>query len=63
MIPDYQTLMLPVLKSCAAGEVTTSAVVDGLAVSFKLGNNKWIQTAAFNKARYGKKLFIQGFIS
>ena len=36
MIPDYQTLMLPVLKSCAGGEVTTSTVVDSLAKHFKL---------------------------
>lgn len=36
MIPDYQTLMLPVLKACAVNEVTTSAVIDGLALSFQL---------------------------
>lgn len=36
MIPDYQTLMLPVLKSCAKGEVATSEVVDVLADEFQL---------------------------
>lgn len=36
MIPDYQTLMLPVLESCANGEVVTSDVVDALANKFSL---------------------------
>ena len=36
MIPDYQTLMLPVLQSCADGEVVTSEVIDALANEFKL---------------------------
>ncbi|MES9971741.1 MAG: winged helix-turn-helix domain-containing protein, partial [Candidatus Thiodiazotropha sp.] len=36
MIPDYQTLMLPVLESCANGEVVTSDVVDALAIKFSL---------------------------
>lgn len=36
MIPDYQTLMLPVLQSCANGEVVTSDVIDTLANEFKL---------------------------
>ncbi len=36
MIPDYQTLMLPVLKSCEQGEMVTSDVVDTLAVKFQL---------------------------
>jgi restriction system protein len=36
MIPDYQTLMLPVLKSCADGEVITRDVVDMLADEFDL---------------------------
>ncbi|MES9927243.1 MAG: restriction endonuclease [Candidatus Thiodiazotropha sp. 6PDIVS] len=36
MIPDYQTLMLPVLESSANGEVVTSDVVDALAIKFSL---------------------------
>ncbi len=36
MIPDYQTLMLPVLRSCAQGEMITSDVIDALAVEFQL---------------------------
>ncbi|MCF1715378.1 restriction endonuclease [Flavihumibacter sp. RY-1] len=36
MIPDYQKLMLPVLKSCANEEVSTSAVIDSLAILLKL---------------------------
>ena len=36
MIPDYQTLMLPVLKSCSDGEVTTTEVIKNLADDFKL---------------------------
>jgi len=36
MIPDYQTLMLPVLKSCVQGEVVTSDVIDALAIDFQL---------------------------
>ena len=36
MIPDYQTLMLPVLQSCQNGVVVTSDVIDALANEFKL---------------------------
>lgn len=36
MIPDYQTLMRPVLESAASGEVKISDVVDRLADVFKL---------------------------
>lgn len=36
MIPDYQTLMLPVLKSCQNGVVVTSDVIEALANEFKL---------------------------
>ena len=36
MIPDYQALMLPVLKSCADGVVVTSDVIEQLAVEFDL---------------------------
>ena len=35
-IPDYQSLMLPVLKASANGEVRIGAVVDGLADELKL---------------------------
>lgn len=36
MIPDYQTLMRPVLKSAADGEVRISSVIDELAKEFAL---------------------------
>lgn len=36
MIPDYQTLMLPVLESCKQGEVVTSDVINTLADKFQL---------------------------
>ena len=36
MIPDYQSLMLPVLKSAENGPVVISAVVERLAADFHL---------------------------
>lgn len=36
MIPDYQTLMLPVLDACKDGDVTTSTVIDSLGTQFDL---------------------------
>lgn len=36
MIPDYQTLMLPVLASCAKKEVSTPQVINDLAIKFSL---------------------------
>ena len=36
MIPDYQTLMLPVLMSCREGEVSTSGVIEALSREFNL---------------------------
>ena len=35
-IPDYQSLMLPVLLACSKGEVHIGAVVEELANQFKL---------------------------
>ncbi len=35
-IPDFQTLMLPVLRACAAGEARTADLVERLAESFHL---------------------------
>ncbi len=35
-IPDYQTLMLPVLKQSAKGEVRIGDVVETLAIEFGL---------------------------
>jgi len=40
MIPDYQTLMLPVLKSCSEGEVTTAEVVEKLADEYQLSGEE-----------------------
>ena len=36
MIPDYQTLMLPVLKACSKGAVSVKEVIPSLAVQFTL---------------------------
>ena len=35
-VPDYQSLMLPVLRAAAAGEVKVSAVVERLADELEL---------------------------
>lgn len=40
MIPDYQTLMLPVLKSCAQGEMVNSDVIEALEMEFKLSQDE-----------------------
>lgn len=40
MIPDYQTLMLPVLESSANGEISTSKVVEKLADQFSLSDEE-----------------------
>jgi restriction system protein len=42
-IPDYQTLMLPVLRVAAGGEVTTRAAVEQLAREFKLTDEERAQ--------------------
>lgn len=39
-IPDYQTLMLPVLRHSAAGEVRIGDIVDKLAVDFHLNDDE-----------------------
>jgi restriction system protein len=39
-IPDYQTLMLPVLKQAATGEVRIGDVVDKLALEFQLSDDE-----------------------
>lgn len=49
MIPDYQTLMLPVLKSCSQGEVVTSDVIDNLAIEFQLTKDEKEQMLASGK--------------
>jgi restriction system protein len=40
MIPDYQTLMLPVLRSCAHGEVDNSKIIETLAKEFNLTDDE-----------------------
>lgn len=40
-IPDYQTLMLPVLRVAAGGEVTIRDCVERLAREFKLTDDEW----------------------
>ena len=39
MIPDYQTLMLPVLKSASDEAVDTRSVIEALADEFELSEN------------------------
>ena len=42
-IPDFQTLMLPVLRSAAKDEVKISEVVEQLATDFKLSSEERAQ--------------------
>lgn len=42
-IPDFQTLMLPVLRSAAKDEVKISDVVEQLAIDFKLSSEELAQ--------------------
>ena len=42
-IPDYQTLMLPVLRLAAAGEVSIRDCIDRLAKEFKLSDEERAQ--------------------
>lgn len=39
-IPDYQSLMLPVLKQAAAGEVRIGDVIDNLAIEFNISDQE-----------------------
>lgn len=48
-IPDYQTLMLPVLKSSSNGEVQNGFVVDLLAKQFDLTQDELIETLPSGK--------------
>jgi len=66
MIPDYQTLMLPVLKSCENGEIITSDVVVALAVEFQLTQEEQEQllpsgkqTTFSNRIRWAKSYLKQ----
>jgi len=40
MIPDYQTLMLPVLEASAYGEISTPDVINDLAIKFSLSDSE-----------------------
>ena len=42
-VPDFQTLMLPVLKAAAAGEVRLSELIDRLAEEFHLSDDEKAQ--------------------
>jgi restriction system protein len=39
-IPDYQTLMLPVLKHAATGEIRIGDIIDKLAVEFNMSDEE-----------------------
>jgi restriction system protein len=65
-IPDYQTLMLPVLKQAAAGEVRIGDVVDRLALEFQLSDEELAelvpsgkQTTFSNRVHWAKSYLKQ----
>lgn len=51
MIPDYQTLMLPVLRAAGDGEITTREVIDRLAVEYGLTEEERDQLLPSGKQR------------
>ncbi|WP_417308040.1 restriction endonuclease [Devosia sp.] len=51
MIPDYQTLMLPVLRSARGKEVTTRAVIEQLALDYGLTDEERDQLLPSGKQR------------
>ncbi|WP_417799021.1 restriction endonuclease [Terasakiella pusilla] len=51
MIPDYQTLMLPVLKEAANGEVSTRDVIEKLALAYALSDEEREQLLPSGKQR------------
>jgi len=51
MIPDYQTLMLPVLKAAADIEVSTREVIDKLADEYELSDDDREQLLPSGKQR------------
>jgi restriction system protein len=57
MIPDYQTLMLPVLKSCEQGERVTPDVIEDLATNFQLSQEEKMQLLPSGKqARFSNRV-------
>ena len=65
-IPDYQTLMLPVLRHAAEGEVKIGEVVDRLAVEFNLDDDELAelipsgkQTTFSNRVHWAKSYLKQ----
>lgn len=51
MIPDYQTLMLPVLREAADGEVSTRDVIETLAAQYDLSDEEREQLLPSGKQR------------
>lgn len=51
MIPDYQTLMLPVLQEAAGGEISTHDVIDKLAAKYRLSEEEREQLLPSGKQR------------
>jgi restriction system protein len=65
-VPDYQTLMLPVLKQAASGEVRIGDVVDALANEFQLSDEELAelipsgkQTTFSNRVHWAKSYLKQ----
>jgi restriction system protein len=65
-IPDYQTLMLPVLRHSASGEVRIGDVVDKLAIEFQLNDDELAelipsgkQTTFSNRVHWAKSYLKQ----
>ncbi len=66
MIPDFQTLMLPVLKHAATGEIRISELVPQLADDFQLSQDERDQTlpssgqsVLYNRAQWAKTYLKQ----
>jgi restriction system protein len=49
MIPDYQSLMLPVIRAAAAGEVSVSATIEQIARELELSDDERRQLSPSGK--------------
>jgi restriction endonuclease Mrr len=61
MIPDFQSLMLPVLRSAADGEVRISDVVESLADEFGLSAEERSQFKYFHQSSLKLRFRIYDF--
>ena len=62
-IPDYQTLMLPVLQSGAAGEVERPRSINRVATEFKLTDAELLpsgkQAISTNRVQWAKTYLVK----